>query len=91
MAATAVVLLAAIFCPGYRANTDASALADRSKLKEANGIITGTQEAEPPEPAEVDDGHEGGGREAGRHGLPFLRRDRGHHLGTGLRHLIATS
>jgi len=38
--AAAVVLLAAIFCPGYRANTDASALADKSKFNEAQAIVS---------------------------------------------------
>lgn len=42
--AAAVVLLAAMFCPGYRANTDAAALADKSKLKDASAIITGIEQ-----------------------------------------------
>lgn len=37
--AAAVVLLAAFFCPGYRANTDASALADKGKFKDASAIV----------------------------------------------------
>ncbi len=38
--AAAVVLLATIFCPGYRANTDASALADKSKYNDATVIVS---------------------------------------------------
>ncbi len=37
--AAAAVLLAAVFCPGYRANTDANALADRSELRAAKSIV----------------------------------------------------
>jgi type IV pilus assembly protein PilM len=35
----AVVLLAALFCPGYRANKDSAALRDQGKLRAANTII----------------------------------------------------
>ena len=35
----AVLLLAAMFCPGYRANTDSAALRDQSKLVAAKKII----------------------------------------------------
>jgi len=42
--AAAAVLLAAMFCPGYRANTDAQALADQSKLRDTRAIIDSMDE-----------------------------------------------